>query len=67
MYGRALMMNDALRKNAERWHEVARRYDSSKTSAACMVLEGLGLEPTPYRSFAENIDAARQSAPESAS
>lgn len=50
---------EALRADAERWREVERRYDASKTSAAVMVLQGLGLELTPYRSFAENVDAAR--------
>ena len=50
--------NKALKADAERWQEVSRRFDGSKTSASCLTLEGLGLEPTPYRSFAENVDAA---------
>ena len=52
----------ALRLDAERWREVERRFNESKTSAACLVLEGLGLEPTPYRDFAETVDAARAEA-----
>ena len=46
-------------EDTERWREVARRYDASKTSDAVAVLRGLGLDETPYRSLAENIDAAR--------
>lgn len=49
----------ALREDAERWREVERRFNGSKTSAASMALEGLGLEPTPYRDFAETVDVAR--------
>lgn len=45
--------------DAQRWSEVERRFNDSKTSAASMALEGLGLEPTPYRDFAETVDAAR--------
>ncbi len=48
--------------DAQRWSEVERRFNDSKTSAASMVLEGLGLEPTPYRDFAETVDAARAEA-----
>lgn len=48
--------------DAQRWSEVERRFNESKTSAACLVLEGLGLEPTPYRDFAETVDAARAEA-----
>jgi hypothetical protein len=49
----------ALKADAERWAEVARRYDNSKTPDAVSILRGLGMEETPYRSFAENVDAAR--------
>lgn len=54
------------REDAERWREVDRRYDASKTQDAVAVLRGLGLEETPYRSFAENIDAARAATHDSA-
>jgi formate dehydrogenase maturation protein FdhE len=48
-------------KGAERFREVARRYDALKTSSANIVLEQLGLDVSfVLESFATAIDAARK-------
>jgi len=57
--------NKALREDAERWREIERRFDRTKTSEAERVLYDLRLpDDDPYKPLAEIIDAARTASTE---